>query len=377
MNDNTDVFDVDNDYIYIDDDKEKEIIVDNNNVIKRIDKKSELTIDFIMIVGKYYESNKDFINTMKLTKKYQELVSMYKFNPISDTSLFENLETQHFYIKKDLNNVLRNKFKYINWTKDYITNKTKYDNLIKYLVYEHELIYDTSDGEMIFDDNEKYTNRILNKRSLFTIDILYNYRDKFIDKNKLIVPDDFSRLDKFLPYYSIFYDIKEIILSDNITYIPRDCFTNLQKLETIVFPRNSSPLLDRTVLNCIKLKNIYISPIKPCFENCFYKTAITQIILSKQITEDDFYNLNFMYSLSKIIEMDSVHYDLLYEEYDSKTVNIIVRNIKKKNLLFTTMISNYIQGYAQINENNIECIMNGVHLNFIFNNDIEGSYIDY
>jgi len=29
---------------------------------------------------------------------------MYKFNPISDISLFENIQTQHFYIKEDIKN---------------------------------------------------------------------------------------------------------------------------------------------------------------------------------------------------------------------------------------------------------------------------------
>ena len=51
-------------------------------------KKWKLTVDFIMIVGKYVETNNDFINIMKVFKKYKELVLMYKFNPISDISLY-------------------------------------------------------------------------------------------------------------------------------------------------------------------------------------------------------------------------------------------------------------------------------------------------
>ena len=34
---------------------------------------------------------------MKVTKKYNQLVSMYKYNPIKDCSLFENMETQYLY----------------------------------------------------------------------------------------------------------------------------------------------------------------------------------------------------------------------------------------------------------------------------------------
>ena len=66
--------------------------------------KYELTVDFIMIVGKYFRSSNDFINVMKVCKKYKELVLMYKFNPISDISLFENIQTQHFYHKEYVKN---------------------------------------------------------------------------------------------------------------------------------------------------------------------------------------------------------------------------------------------------------------------------------
>ena len=59
--------------------------------------KWELMIDSIMIVGKYFETNNDFINMMKVTKKYHDLVKMYHFNPIDECELFENMETQHFY----------------------------------------------------------------------------------------------------------------------------------------------------------------------------------------------------------------------------------------------------------------------------------------
>ena len=61
-----------------------------------------------MIIGKYFKSNADYINIMKVCKKYKELVLMYKFNPISDISLFKNIQTQHFYnnIKNKLHEIV-------------------------------------------------------------------------------------------------------------------------------------------------------------------------------------------------------------------------------------------------------------------------------
>ena len=95
-----------------------------------VKKKYEITIDFLMIIGKYFKTNKDFINIMKVNKKYKELVLMYKFNPISDISLFENIETQHFYNKEDIKNKKEEMYQYIYWFKDDKLIKNKKENEI-------------------------------------------------------------------------------------------------------------------------------------------------------------------------------------------------------------------------------------------------------
>ena len=61
--------------------------------------KWEITIDAMLIIGKYFEENEDYVNVMRVSKKYRDLVSMYHFNPIEDCSLFENMESQYFYSK--------------------------------------------------------------------------------------------------------------------------------------------------------------------------------------------------------------------------------------------------------------------------------------
>ena len=71
--------------------------------------KCRITNDYMMIIGKYFESNKDYVNVMKVNKKYEQLVLMYHFNPISDISLFQNIQTQHFYDELSVyNNKKRN-----------------------------------------------------------------------------------------------------------------------------------------------------------------------------------------------------------------------------------------------------------------------------
>ena len=56
--------------------------------------KWEITENVMMIVGKYFDSKYDFINVMKVSKKYKRLVKRYYFNPISDCGLFKNMKSQ-------------------------------------------------------------------------------------------------------------------------------------------------------------------------------------------------------------------------------------------------------------------------------------------
>ena len=102
--------------------------------------KWEITIDFMMIIGKYFESNKDYINVMKVNKKYQQLVSMYHFNPISDISLFENIQTQHFYKIQDINNKKHGLYQYIYWFKYAKFLRSKKDNEIFKDIYDRYVV---------------------------------------------------------------------------------------------------------------------------------------------------------------------------------------------------------------------------------------------
>ena len=67
----------------------------------------------MLIVGKYFLENNDFVNIMKVSKKYHDLVSMYYFNPISDCSLFENMESQYLYEKEDIKRT--EMYQYVYW----------------------------------------------------------------------------------------------------------------------------------------------------------------------------------------------------------------------------------------------------------------------
>ena len=139
-----------------------------------------ITIDYMMIIGKYFKSNQDYVNVMKVNKKYQQLVKMYKFNPIGDCRLFKNMETQHFYEYRDIFYRNRDMFMYIYWInkcfiRDYISMidttkcvfKSNYINkILKYLVS-----FDNTIGENLkcTFEIEKFFSKIKNGKILYLV----------------------------------------------------------------------------------------------------------------------------------------------------------------------------------------------------------------
>ena len=75
----------------------------------------EITIDSMMIIGKFFKSNEDYVNVMKVCKIYQQFTQLYHFNPISEFELFENMETQYFYKKEDEVNKIEGMHQYVYW----------------------------------------------------------------------------------------------------------------------------------------------------------------------------------------------------------------------------------------------------------------------
>ena len=51
----------------------------------------------MIIICKYFELNNNYINIMKVNKKYHELVKINHFNLINDYNLFKNMKIKHFY----------------------------------------------------------------------------------------------------------------------------------------------------------------------------------------------------------------------------------------------------------------------------------------
>ena len=386
----------------ISDSNSQNIINDNSLFGKesndfKIDNKNELTLDYMMIIGKYFKSGYDFINVMKLSKRYQDLVSMYHFNPISDTSLFENLETQHFYKNDDLNQILPNKFQYINWTRKYLNNETRINKDNKTLIYfedySTENNYNKNDPkyEQVFDNN------VINKKSVLNRRIIDAYKNKLINDNDIaFIPKDFSSLvtigSMSMFNKNITHDLKEVYFDDNIEIIPCFCFSNLLMLKIVKLPLKLKELRQKTFYKCYSLYKIYIPPKTLLQRNSLVSTNLKQLILSKRFTEEDFYmfleQLNHFASFKAVCSTTDIdpltisegdYITILRTNGEVKNINIIVRNV---DLMYK--VSEEVRKYDD--NINLEWFDNGYKIKryngiltytFIFDNQIGENEIDY
>lgn len=74
-----------------------------------------MDIHSILIVSKYLMSESDYINLIKVSRKYKDLLMFFRYNPISDTTLFPMIQTQHFYKREDIINKISDMVHYIHW----------------------------------------------------------------------------------------------------------------------------------------------------------------------------------------------------------------------------------------------------------------------
>ena len=88
---------------------------------------------------------------MRTCKRYNELVKMYHFNPISECSLFENMETQHLYTKEDKK--VGGMYEYIYWYEVvYEVFKNKEDNELFKKVELNKYDFDSTEGKLLVEN---------------------------------------------------------------------------------------------------------------------------------------------------------------------------------------------------------------------------------
>jgi len=252
----------------------------------------EISPDFLMIIGKYFKSNQDFINAMKVNKKYEDLVLMYKFNPISETDLFQNIQTQHFYKEEDVENKIDEKFQYIHWEPvDYNSDKFK----------------NRKDNEIFKNVNIDYdVYKTLNDKEKHVYNVIFRKSDAEINNGICVVPEGVTKIGdecfkgcQNLTNITLPSTLKEIgegafansnvnnvIIPEGITKIEYGCFRNCQNLTNITLPSTLKEIEDNAFLGS-NVNNVIIPEgVTGIGYDCFYEcTNLTTITLPSTLTE--------------------------------------------------------------------------------------------
>ena len=63
-----------------------------------------LNIQELYEVSKYFKMENDFKTLIKLNPIFKQVLELFKYNLIDNTSLFPNITTQYFYIRSSVNN---------------------------------------------------------------------------------------------------------------------------------------------------------------------------------------------------------------------------------------------------------------------------------
>ena len=317
----------------------------------KIDRKSELTLDFMMIVGKYFESNNDFINVMKTNTIYNELAEMYHFNPISDPSLFENMETQHFYNSWDFDEMIPEMYQYVNWTHNYMSQP----------------------------------NNVINKRPELHDEIFNQYANDFIKNGILYIPGYFSKVTSLDG--TNFNNITKIYFDDNVKITSsvfdaidtnRYLLSNFQNVTEIKFPLSGVDFNDDCITNCPNLSRIYLPPNIYSYEYLISSSNLDEIVLSKTFTKQEFYS--FLGSINYLIWRGIfLRGRFNVQMPQDKVIKVIVRNVPLvKDELITEMAKNSkISNPIFFESDKVAALINGINTVFIFTDKIENGYLDY
>ena len=276
--------------------------------------KWEITVDYAMWIGKYLETEQDLIELSKVTKSYQNVIGMYKFNPTDDLDLYPNVETYKIYKRKDFE------------------NGYTFDNYYKKGMYKYEFWYDMNYKEVKKINHEKKWIVIDDGKGGIDIDDssyiefkgnvdfgVDNLNDnnslKFEKDNDLIItiPDEVSKInnnfnDGLTPVYNYVTDknltiklpnrlkeigknfsfnhLKDINFPNTLTKIGEGCFIDYN-LENLNLPPLLTVIERGCFMNCPFIQNIKIpegiTEIQDyCFQSC---PNLTNIILPNSLIE--------------------------------------------------------------------------------------------
>lgn len=262
-----------------------------------MERKESITIDLMLIIGKYFESAHDFVNLILVNSRYKDICAMYFYNPISDTTLFPKLKTQHFYKEDDMKYQIRGLFKYIFWNEvDQLTFlKRKENEVYKNVVLINYAYWRKNNNGVLVSDNffNGYEDIDLESESESdenSCDEKHFSREPIKIKNGLcVVPEGITKLGA---YCLSDCNITKLILPTTLKSIERNAF-QFNNIQDITIPEGVTRLGQSIFTECWKLRNVSLpSTLKIIDDWCFHLVNLKTLKVPESVISigDDSFN---------------------------------------------------------------------------------------
>ena len=227
--------------------------------------------DYMVIVGRYLKTTSDFINLIKVCKKYKDICQIYRYNPVSDPSLFQNVQTQHFYETDDYDayydrDVYR--FCYVFWKADWKQiDDMKANNKSNYIIKRY------------LSPKRSYNMSPI-KRLVITQSLFALKKEHFDSSFKYV---DIKRVTELSEGCFKDSHLEQITLPRSLALLGVKCFKNCKHLKDIVLPRTLT-VIPASCFEGSGLKTIKLPyGIKELRELSFAHTKMTSIFLPKTV----------------------------------------------------------------------------------------------
>ncbi|KAL7721502.1 hypothetical protein QTN25_001171 [Entamoeba marina] len=207
-----------------------------------------------MIVSKYFNTETDFINAIQVNSKHMDLLDKFHYNPIPQTRLFKNIQTQYLYSPIDKR------------------TPTVDHYVICYDVYYNEYIQFPNDTKClnITYTRDDYLEYNLEPFETTPLKKIHNRCFEHYHLDNLVLPTTVSCLGKGCFTSSAF---TKLLLPIKLVTIEDNCFNGCYQLTGVTFSEVLREIGDAAFYGCYKLKELILPDMvlslgESCFEHC-------------------------------------------------------------------------------------------------------------
>lgn len=243
--------------------------------------KWSIQADYMLIVGKYLETPKDYVNVTRVSKQYQNFIEMFRYNPIGNTDLFPNAQTIHFYQENEAITYVNSNPPggYIAWFSTTGNRARDVKESLGERVEFKKDITSSNSTDMFRDDNGNMSLVFMN--DVNTV-MPYAFEDNNVI-NTVTFNESIAKLGK--NSFARATNIRRIEFNDRnrISVIPDSCFYNIN-ITRVVIPEGVTSIEQNAFHSCNHLTSVTLpNSLVSIGLLAFHSTAIRELEIPESV----------------------------------------------------------------------------------------------